>query len=348
MGGGSWSSSIYAGSTGATLRSGGTKAAFAYSTHTATSTPRSAWKAHADLEPNGVVRESRDSDEHPTSTAIAVLFDVTGSMHVVPEKLVGKLPELLGLLLRKGYVEHPQILMGAIGDATCDKVPLQAGQFESDNRLDENLTDIFLEHGGGGSSHESYELALWWVANRTATDCFDKRGHKGYLFIIGDEQAYPKVKAHEIEHFLGGEAPSADVAFAEVLAQVREKWNVFFIMPDGTSYFDADGYGKNIHEFWRKHLGQNFIIVPDTVDGNGNRTAAVDAVPEVIALTIGLAEDAIDLADGMDDLTDIGSTAHGSVSKALAHVGSGAGGAVAVADSPTDLDTGYSSGSTRL
>jgi len=48
----------------------------------------------------------------------AVLFDVTGSMGQVPRALQQKLPQLLGLLLRQGYVEHPQILFGAIGDAT--------------------------------------------------------------------------------------------------------------------------------------------------------------------------------------------------------------------------------------
>ena len=36
----------------------------------------------------------------------------------------------------------PQILFGAIGDATCDRVPLQIGQFESDNRMDDDLGRI--------------------------------------------------------------------------------------------------------------------------------------------------------------------------------------------------------------
>jgi len=41
--------------------------------------------------------------EHPASLAIAVLFDATGSMGAVPRKLQAKLPQLFGLLLRKGY-----------------------------------------------------------------------------------------------------------------------------------------------------------------------------------------------------------------------------------------------------
>src|SRR6516225_7652083 len=90
---------------------------------------------HQKMNPLGVkVRESRDSDSHPQSHAVAVLFDVTGSMQQVPRVLQAHLPKLMGLLIRKGYLDHPQILIGAIGDATCDAAPLQFGQFESDRK----------------------------------------------------------------------------------------------------------------------------------------------------------------------------------------------------------------------
>ena len=92
--------------------------------------------SHPDLDPYGLaVRESRDSAEHPRSVAIAVLFDVTGSMREVPRTLQAKLPQLLGLLLRKGYVADPQIMFGAIGDATCDRAPLQAGAAQAGARV---------------------------------------------------------------------------------------------------------------------------------------------------------------------------------------------------------------------
>src|SRR5512144_834384 len=132
------------------------------------------------------VRESRDSAEHPVSLAVAVLFDVTGSMGTVPRVLQAKLPDLHSLVQRRGYVEHPQLLFGAIGDATCDRVPLQIGQFESDNRMDAQLGTIVLEGGGGGQRTESYELAAYFMARHTRLDSLVKRGRRGYLFIIGD------------------------------------------------------------------------------------------------------------------------------------------------------------------
>ncbi len=138
---------------------------------------RDKWRAHPTLDPKGMkVRESRDSAEHPASTAIVVMFDVTGSMGSVPVTLQKKLPNLLGLLLRKGSGADPQSLFGAIGDATCDNVPLQVGQFESDNRMDENLENIFLEGGGGGQQTESYELAMYFAAEKSPSGCLGAQG----------------------------------------------------------------------------------------------------------------------------------------------------------------------------
>src|SRR5208337_1837700 len=71
-------------------------------------------RVHDKMNPKGVmVRESRDSEAHPESHAVGVLFDVTGSMQKVPRILQENLPKLMSLLIRKGYLEHPQILIGA-------------------------------------------------------------------------------------------------------------------------------------------------------------------------------------------------------------------------------------------
>ena len=128
MGSGRWDYNAY--EAAEAYRRANGRSAFDYNDRVLSSTPRNQWRAHPDLEPYGVaVRESRDSAEHPASLAISVLFDVTGSMGGVPRVLQTKLADLHGLLLRKGYVDHPQIMFGAIGDAYSDRVPLQVGQF---------------------------------------------------------------------------------------------------------------------------------------------------------------------------------------------------------------------------
>lgn len=229
MGSGSWSTNVY--DAAERYRSASGASAFAYSDRVKHSAPRSSWTAHPSLDPHGLsTRESRDSAEHPTSLAISVLFDVTGSMGGVPRVLQTKLPELFGLLLRKGYTEHPQILFGGVGDATCDRVPLQLGQFESDNRMDEQLGNILLEGGGGGQMTESYELALYAMARHSSLDCHEKRGRRGYLFLIGDEMPYGKVKAREIRDVLG-DPVQEDIPLPEILAELRRKFHVFYILP---------------------------------------------------------------------------------------------------------------------
>lgn len=332
MGSGNWSTNVYDAAQSYNASVG--RGAFDYSDRAHAGTPRSEWKAHTDLDPYGItVRESRDSDEHPTSLAISVLFDVTGSMRGVPVTLQTKLPELFGLLLRKGYVDHPQILFGAIGDATCDRVPLQVGQFESDNRMDDQLGNILLEGGGGGQKTESYELALYFMARHTEMDCFEKRGKKGYLFIIGDEMPYNRVKRREVEAVIGDKL-GEDIPIASIVAELQRKFEVYYILPAGSSYVgDTEVLGA-----WRDLLRQNVIELDD-----------LDAVCETIALTIGLAEDAIDLDEGLGHLKDVGSDASqvGSVSRALSSYAEGRGGAVAVTESPLGLDEG-AGGTTRL
>jgi hypothetical protein len=288
MGSGRWSTNVFDEHNRYKAAAG--KGAFDFSDTLHRSGP-SSWHAHATLDPKGVkVRESRDSAEHPNSTAIVVMFDVTGSMGSIPVTLQKKLPNLLGLLLRKGYVADPQILFGAIGDATCDNVPLQVGQFESDNRMDENLENIFLEGGGGGQQTESYELAMYFAARHTDIDCWNRRRHKGYLFIIGDEMAYSTVKKREVQGILG-DGLERDISTKEILRELQERYHVFYILPRAASY----GGNPRILEFWRKLLGQNVLELEDPA-----------AVCETIALTIGMFEGNIDLHAGTRDLKDLG------------------------------------------
>jgi hypothetical protein len=210
-------------------------------------------------------------------------------------------------------------MFGAIGDATCDRAPLQVGQFESDNRMDKDLERILLEGGGGGQKTESYELAMYFMARHTSIDCLDKRGRRGYLFIIGDEMPYPAVKPREVSAWIGDELPQP-VPVRNLVAQLTRRWDTYYILPVGTSYA-GDG---QVLGAWRGLLGQNVIELGD-----------LDAVCETIALTVGLGEEAIDLAEGLADLHDVGSTAGSTVQRALAGIGAYHAGAGGRGDTPS-------------
>lgn len=288
MGGTTWSTDAY--KEAAHLRKKAGKSDFAYN-DAARSTGK--WEIHPTLDPKGVTfRESRDSETHPRSNAISVLFDETGSMGSIPRIFQKKLAELMNALLIKGYIQDPQILFGALGDATCDRVPLQIGQFESGVEMDDHLRNIVLEGGGGGTSHESYELALYFLARHTSIDCWEKRGRKGYAFLIGDEKAYPSVnKQHVATHI--GDSLQENIPLRQIIMEVQRRYHFFFIFPRNAYH----GHDEEIQNFWRNLLGQHVIFLDDE-----------NAVSETIALTIGLTEDAINLAEGERDLTDAGAS----------------------------------------
>jgi hypothetical protein len=252
-------------------------------------------KVHEKLDPAGVnkagkiIRESLDSPNHPTSRAVAILFDVTGSMHRVPSQFKDKLNTLMALLVKKGYIEHPHVMFGAIGDATVDDVPLQIGQFEGGNEMDEALSKIVLEGGGGRHQTESYELAMYFMSRHAVMDCFNKRGQKGYLFISGDELPYPAVKASEVKRIIGDTIQS-DIPTEKILEELRDKFEVFWVMPEQGSYSDD----SSVMDPLRKMFGQNLLLLKDAND-----------ICELIAATVGVAE-GYDIHDVSKALKDIG------------------------------------------
>lgn len=224
---------------------------------------------HADLDPKVVagraspfagriMRESRDSTDHPNSVPIAVFFDVTGSMSSYPRALQGKLPDLLAHLLDR--IPDPQILVGAIGDANGDKVPLQVAQFESDNRIDEQLRDIYLEGGGGGGSgsesgHESYELAFYFLARHTDHDALNLRGRKGYAFIIGDERGYDDVRNAQVQEYVGA-GTQDNLTMQDVVVEAQQKYEVYFIAVDNS-------YRPRNEEYWKGLVGDDHYLTLD-------------------------------------------------------------------------------------
>jgi hypothetical protein len=283
MGNGRWAASTYYDRASARAAAG--KDTFHYSSDALRT---GQLRVHQTLDPHGLtMRQSRDSDEHPTSNAIIISLDVTGSMGKVVRAIHADLPQLHELLLGHQYIAHPQILFGAVGDATCDRVPLQVGQFESDNRMDENLENMILEGGGGGQKTESYELMLYVAARHTAIDCWEKRQHKGYLFMIGDEMAYPVVNPNQVNRLLGG-GLQYSLPLQEIIHEVQKRYHLFYVLPGGA----AHGADRDVTQFWERHLGHEHLI----------HLEHPEDVSECIALTIGVNEGAIGISDGIEHL----------------------------------------------
>ena len=238
---------------------------------------------HPLMSPRGVrVRESRDSAEHPASLGIVFALDVTGSMGEIPKQLARReLPSFVKILLDCG-VKDPQLLFCAVGDATSDRAPLQVGQFESTAALmDQWLTWSYLEAGGGGQGAESYELAMYFLAQHTDMDGWRKRKKRGYLFMTGDEPPYPRVSKLQVEALIG-DTLDDDVPTAAVVAAVSRTFEPFFLVPD----LDRRAACERP---WRDLLGDRVICMEGAED-----TCYVAA--GVVALQEGAVKDLDDLA----------------------------------------------------
>jgi hypothetical protein len=244
------------------------------------------------------IREAMISDDHPNPTPIAVVLDVTGSNYEAAVTAHSKLPQLHGLLQRKGYVEDPQILFGATGDAHSDAVPIQMGHYESDIRMEEQLEAIYLEGNGGGQMHETYELAAYFLARHTYLETFEKFGKKGYAFFIGDEMPYEAVRrdygytGHSVESLIGDKLET-DIPTKQVFDELKEKFHVFFLFQKQGSYTEGQ-----ILPVWRELLGEHVRVLDDPA-----------AVCETIAAILAMFEGGLTIEEALEDLASNGADA---------------------------------------
>lgn len=230
------------------------------------------------MNPFGLTyRESRDSATHPNALAIGIFLDVTGSMGRIPELLVRhKLGKLMDTLLQNG-VQDPQVMFSAIGDQYTDRAPLQVGQFESGAiEMNQDLSSLYLEGGGGGQARESYQLAWLVGARHTSIDCFEKRGQKGFLFTVGDEMSWDTIDPAFLQQTLGYRE-SVPLQVEDLLAEVQRKYHVYHIHINETSYRN----NPQVLNYWRNLLGEHFLILD-------NYQVLAELIAAVIAIQSGV------------------------------------------------------------
>lgn len=222
-------------------------------------------KTTADREPakelqlHGIkLRESRDSVDNPRSTPVIVAIDETGSMG-----------ELAGILARDGLgtlakeilarkpITDPHMLFMAIGDAACDQWPIQATQFEADNRIVDQLNGFYLEGNGGGNGGESYLIAWYFAAFKTEADSMQKRNKRGYLFTVGDELCHGVLTKEQIKRHIGDDV-EADFSAKDLVEIAGRSWNIFHLMVEC-----GGGYNDHTRAGWKDLLGEHALPLAD-------------------------------------------------------------------------------------
>lgn len=215
-----------------------------------------------------VMREVCVTDEHPDPTAILIWLDVTGSNIDAARLVHGKLPSLQAYLKGGNFCADPQINVSAIGDANSDDYPLQFGQYESDNRLDDQIAALILEGNGGGQSCETYELGAYMAARHVHLEPYELFGKKGFVFFIGDEMPYETInsdysrghwsgRGHTLKSLTGDEI-GEPIRSKAVFAELMEKNHVFFLFQKQGMYRPGQ-----IVPAWEKLIGRENVVMLD-------------------------------------------------------------------------------------
>lgn len=263
------------------------------------------------LDPKGVtLRESRDSDVNPKSTPIIVGIDVTGSMGMIADAIARQgLGTLFTAIADRKPISDPHVMFMAIGDAACDQAPLQVSQFEADTSvIIEQLTSIWLEKGGGGNRSESYQFPWYFAAFHTEHDSYVKRGKRGYLFTIGDEEAPEPLTREQIKRVCGEDA-QRDYTAAELLQLAQRTYDVYHIVVlEGSHCRHSESL---VRKSWTELIGQRVIFLKD-------HTKLAETI--VSAIEVAEGRDASASAAGWD-----GTTAR-IVADAVKHLPRGTGG----------------------
>lgn len=214
------------------------------------------------LNPFGVnMRESRDSADNPNSTPLIVALDVTGSMGFIADNIAREgLGTLFQGIFDRKPITDPHVMFMGVGDANYDRAPLQVSQFEADMRIVEQLTQLYLEHGGGGNNYESYNLPWFFAARHTVHDAMEVRGRKGYLFTVGDEETPADLTEHQIKEICG-DSQVGNLNTHRLLEEANRTYHVFHVSIMEGSH--ARTYGARVREAWTHLLGQRAIFLAD-------------------------------------------------------------------------------------
>ena len=193
---------------------------------------------HPRLNPQNVIRECCDSEDHPASIPVILALDVTGSMGAASAEVAKKMNEVMTRLYSE--IQDVEFMVMGIGDLSYDRAPIQISQFESDIRIAEQLDLVYMEHGGGGNSFESYTAAWYMGLNHTRLDCW-KRGKKGLIITMGDETLNPYLPRGPLAKATG-DMLQADVETRDLYRQAREKFEIYHMHVKHTA---LDRYGKD-------------------------------------------------------------------------------------------------------
>jgi hypothetical protein len=192
-------------------------------------------------------------------------------------------------LLNK-YLTDPQVAVAANDDfKVVGNDSVQISDFESDNRVDDHIRNIWLVGNGGGNDGESYDLLLYAAARKVVLDSVEKRGKKGYLFMYADEPIFDHVSKSEVKKIFG-DTIEKNIPIAEIIEEAHRNFNIFLIWPNGGYLHAREQYVKLFGEdsvLTSQHPNLLCELIASTVGLYESKATPDSVVTDLVAIGVG-------------------------------------------------------------
>jgi len=187
-----------------------------------------------------------------------------------------KLPMFYRQIQDQKYLSDFAISFAGVGDITCDRNPIQVTTFEQGIALDETLTTLDLEGGGGrGELRESYEMLAFYYAH--FVDFEPEPDEKPFLFFVCDEAPRRDISGFDLKKHFGG--THHDTTTHRVFQELTSRYRTFALC---TPYREG-GFPREDEEVrseWRLFLPETTITVIEP-------RSIIDVMLGIIALRTG-------------------------------------------------------------
>ena len=210
-----------------------------------------------EMNPFCVLRECKDTEEHPNTIPVILALDVTGSMGNGAKEVA----RLLNVVMSELYnsVKDVEFMVMAIGDLNYDRAPIQISQFESDVRVAQWVDKIYFEGGGGWNTDESYTAAWYMGLKHCDLDCW-KRNKKGIIITLGDEPLNVYLPEGQLCKLTDDKLQGRSVDTKDLYPEAVKKFDIYHLAINdrSTSYH---GYAEMIQESFGKYLDSDHLKV---------------------------------------------------------------------------------------
>lgn len=193
---------------------------------------------------------------------VVAASDGTGSMAENLKRTFAAMGVLDTLLkpIRTGFGYNTQIATGVAQDV-IDRHPVaQMSQFETDERIAEQIR-LLIPDGGGGDEIEDYQYLLGYAAWATDLDAVNFYGLKGYFFLMADQVCREEVRAADFQRLTGLTLPGQSMTTASICRELAKRFHTFYLQ---VGSYNANSRRDEITAWWEKRLGRDrVVVVPD-------------------------------------------------------------------------------------